>query len=292
MNTLFTVGRSLRWARSSLRRFALTIDARLHLNLILWALRRYRRRSRRCCSILRWAFLLLCRFDVNHFAIAMIAPDWVVTFVCVGARIGAQGWSRDVPRAFLFHLEKSGQVVNYQVKSSRQQWRQIKLMKFHRKFFNLDNPMAIKASESQATTLRAWLVETTSLRTIKNGCGTNGEWKFHQNSIKLKIAFRQSVDLMKGQSPGEWWKSRCWFSTFISAIMRIWLSWFQQIYLANRVIAVDMVKTFGKGSKWPVTFRNKNQVIYWELFMTCLAQYATAQENLKSRTISQHQPSL
>ena len=114
MNTLLTVGRALWWSRSSLRRIAITINASLHLWLILWAMwwNWWWRWWWGGCSIFRWIFLSLRAFDVNHFAIPMIASDWVMAFVRVGgAWIRAQGWSRNVPRLFVFHLEKKRTVL-------------------------------------------------------------------------------------------------------------------------------------------------------------------------------------
>lgn len=141
MNTLFAIWRSLRRSRSPLRRIALSIDACLHVNLILWTLRRKRRWRRRCSDIFCWAFLRLRPLDVNHFAIAMIESDWVVAFVGVRTRVGAQGWSRDIPRLFVFHLEIIGK-HRVLIIDSLMMWRQKKLMKFHPRhcfFLTLDH---------------------------------------------------------------------------------------------------------------------------------------------------------
>lgn len=106
MNTLVTVGRSLRWSWSSFWRFTIAIDTSFHVNFFFRSLRGHRRRGWRSCSIFRvWVFLSLWSFDVNYFAIPVIASNWVVTFRGVGAGSGAQRWSWNIPRSF--HLERS-----------------------------------------------------------------------------------------------------------------------------------------------------------------------------------------
>lgn len=109
MNALFTVWRSLGWSRPSFGRVTLLIiDTCLHLSLIFWTIRRNWGWRRWSCSMFGWAFLCSWSFDVNNFAVPMIASDCVVTLARVWVWSGTQGWSRNVPRLFVIHLGKNG----------------------------------------------------------------------------------------------------------------------------------------------------------------------------------------
>lgn len=106
VNTLLAVWRSLWRSRSSLW-VTLAVDAGcFHGHLIIRAIRRkWRWSGWRYCRNGR-VFLLLRSIDVNHFAIAMIASDRIMAFVCVWAGTGAQRRSRNVPWSrVMIHLK-------------------------------------------------------------------------------------------------------------------------------------------------------------------------------------------
>lgn len=191
VNTLIAVRRTLRGPRSPLRRLTLAVDARLHVDLILWALRRERRWNRRRRSILRRASLR--PLDVNHFAIAVIASDWVVAFVGVGTRVGAQGWSRDIPRPFVFHLEIIGKhralvFESFSVRDVKQ-----KLMKFRPLDFCSDD----QGERVVGDTLEHDSMENNELRESK----TDAELARARNSSRSEFN-QQKINERSGR--GDW----------------------------------------------------------------------------------------
>lgn len=211
MNTVFTVWRSLRRSGSPFRCVALAINARLHTNLVLWALGRHGWRWRRYCCVLRWAFLFLWSLHVHHFAVSMIAPNRVVVFACVGARIRAQGWPRDIPRLLLFHLEIFGKrralIIKFKMTSneadeipSRDELRhQLSRTASLRDKAQICPSMARKIAKQTNTTWQHRL----KLKRMRNY-----EW----NSIRTQSMSRYQQINDNSERSSKWLKTRCWFS--------------------------------------------------------------------------------